>query len=118
MSQNGLFRFFPRGLTMNFGNNPADNKKGSPVSITINLHLRSNTPRKIPLDKKAIGFGAAGAGLVAVLSPFVVAAANGKLPEHVLSIKQKTGEVVRTVGCTLASDGNACLQQIIQDRPR
>lgn len=103
---------------MNFGNNPSDNKKGSPVSITINLHLRSNNPKKFPLNKKAITFGAAGAGLVAVLSPFVVSTANGRLPEHVLSVKQKTGEVVRTVGCTLASNGNACLQQIIQDRPR
>jgi hypothetical protein len=118
MVNSKIFGIIPRKIVRNFGGNETNQSKSSPFTVILNLNLRSNTPRKIPLDKKAIGFGAAGAGLVAVLSPFVVAAANGRLPEHFLSVKQKTGEVVRTVGCTLASDGNVCLQQIIQDRPR
>jgi hypothetical protein len=117
MRQSRLFGIFPSGFTVNFGRDKNLNRS-IPFNLIINIHLRSNNPKKIPLDKKTIAFGAAGLGLVAAFSPTLIATANGRLPEYILSVKQKTGEVFRTVGCTLASDGNACLQQIIQDRPR
>jgi len=117
MEKGKILGFIPRRIVRNFGGNETDQSKSSPFTVILNLNLRSNNPRKNPLDKKAIGFGAAGVGLIATFSPTLIAVANGRLPEHMLSLGQKTVEVGRTVGCTLASDWNACLQQIIRDRP-